>query len=104
MRVLLVDDSQPIRRSDRALLETHSGFHANTGFVSVHGNGGVPLSMSMSMSSIHPEYLDADPSNRSVAADVLLREEPDEEEDEDNEKDHDETDEEEDGDDGGYSE
>ena len=62
------------------------------------------MSMSMSMSSIHPEYLDADPSNRSVAADVLLREEPDEEEDEDNEKDHDETDEEEDGDDGGYSE
>jgi hypothetical protein len=34
------------------------------------------------MSSIHPECLDSDPSDRSVAADVLLRQEPDEEEDE----------------------
>ena len=60
------------------------------------------------MSSIHPESLDPDPSDRSVAADVLLREEPDEEEDEDNEKDNekdnDETDGEEDADDEGYSE
>ena len=56
------------------------------------------------MSRIRLEYLDADPSDRSVAADVLFREEPDEEEDEDNEKDDDETDEEEDGDDEGYSE
>ena len=55
-------------------------------------------------SRIRLEYLDADPSDRSVAADVLFREEPDEEEDEDNEKDDDETDEEEDGDDEGYSE
>ena len=34
------------------------------------------------MSSIHPECPDSDPSDRSVAADVLLRQEPDEEEDE----------------------
>jgi hypothetical protein len=54
------------------------------------------------MSSIHPECLDSDPSDRSVAADVLLRQEPDEEEDEE-EDDH----KEEDGDgdeDDGYSE
>ena len=34
------------------------------------------------MRRISPEYLDAHPSDRSVAADVLVREEPDEEEDE----------------------
>jgi hypothetical protein len=34
------------------------------------------------MSRIHPECLDSGPSDRSVAADVLLRQEPDEEEDE----------------------
>jgi len=33
------------------------------------------------MRRIRPEYLDADPSDRSIAADVLVREEPDEEED-----------------------
>ena len=49
------------------------------------------------MSSIHPENLDSDPSDRSVAADVLLRQEPDEEEDEEDEDD--DTD-----DDEGYSE
>ena len=38
---------------------------------------GVPLGMRR----IRPEYLDAHPSDRSVAADVLVREEPDEEED-----------------------
>jgi len=38
---------------------------------------GVPLGMRR----ISPEYLDAHPSDRSVAADVLVREEPDEEED-----------------------
>ena len=37
----------------------------------------------LGISSIHPECLDSDPSNRSVAADVLLRQEPDEEEEED---------------------
>jgi len=34
------------------------------------------------MSKIHPECPDSDPSDRSVAADVLLRQEPAEEEDE----------------------
>ena len=34
------------------------------------------------MSRIHPECPDSDPSDRSVAADVLLRQEPGEEEDE----------------------
>jgi hypothetical protein len=45
------------------------------------------------MSRIHAERLDSDTSDRSVAADVLFREEPDEEEDEedeDNEEDDDE--------------
>jgi hypothetical protein len=56
------------------------------------------------MRRIRPEYLDSDPSDRSVAADVLLRQEPDEEEDEQ----EDEGDGKEDGDDDdkddGYSE
>ena len=55
------------------------------------------------MSRIHPECLDSDPSDRSVAADVLLRREPDEEEDEEEEEDEGdrkEDDEDEDGDDG----
>jgi hypothetical protein len=34
------------------------------------------------MGGIHPECSNADPRDRSVAADVLLRQEPDEEEDE----------------------
>ena len=38
---------------------------------------GVPLGMRR----IRPEYLDAHSSDRSVAADVLVREEPDEEDD-----------------------
>jgi len=36
----------------------------------------------LSMTTIHLECPDSDPPDRSVAADVLLREEPDEEEDE----------------------
>ena len=49
------------------------------------------------MSRIRSEYLDADASDRSIPADVLVREEPDEEEDEGDGK--------EDGDDDdGYSE
>ena len=40
---------------------------------------GVPLGMGR----IHPECPDSDPSDRSVAADVLFRQEPDEEEEED---------------------
>ena len=53
------------------------------------------------MSRIHPECPDSDPSDRSVAAEVLLRQEPDEEEDEeeDEEDEDDDTD-----DDEGYSE
>ncbi len=34
------------------------------------------------MSRIHPECPDADPCDRVAAADILLRQEPDEEEDE----------------------
>jgi hypothetical protein len=37
------------------------------------------------MSRIHPECPDSDSSDRSVAADVRLRQEPDEEEDEEDE-------------------
>ena len=63
------------------------------------------------MSRIHPECPDSDPSDRSVAADVLVREEPDEEEDEEEEEedegdgkdDHDDDDDADDTDDG-YSE
>jgi hypothetical protein len=58
---------------------------------------GVPLSMSR----IQPEFLDADPSSRSRAADVLVREEPEEEDQEDRGK---EEDDEETEDDEGYSE
>ena len=56
---------------------------------------GVPLSMSR----MPPECLDVEPSDRSIAADVLLREEPEEEEDDEEEDDDDEE-----GDDDGYSE
>jgi len=52
------------------------------------------------MSRIRPEYLDPDPSDRSLASDVLVREEPDEEEDEDGEEDDDDDKD----DDEGYSE
>ena len=59
----------------------------------------------LDMSRIHPECFDPETGDRSVAADVLLREEPDEEEDEeedegdgkDDDADDDETDD-------GYSE
>jgi len=57
---------------------------------------GVPLGMSR----IRPEYLNTQPSDRSVAADVLLRQEPDEEEDDGKEEDDDDDDK----DDDGYSE
>jgi hypothetical protein len=57
------------------------------------------------MSRIRPEYLDPDPSDRSVAADILLRQEPDEEEDEEeDEGDGKEDDDDNDKDDDGYSE
>jgi hypothetical protein len=54
------------------------------------------------MSKRSSEYLDADPSSRSRAADVLVREEPEDEEDE--EDDGKEEDDDEEGDDEGYSE
>ena len=59
---------------------------------------GVPLRMS----KIQQEFLDADPFSRSRAADVLVREEPEDEEDEEDEdKEEDDEDKE---DDEGYSE
>jgi hypothetical protein len=57
------------------------------------------------MSRIRPECPDSAPSDRSVAADVLVREEPDDEEEEDDgdgKEDDDEDDD--DKDDDGYSE
>ena len=55
------------------------------------------------MSRIHPEGPDSDSSDRSVAADFLLRQEPDEDEEED-EGDGKEDDDDDDKDDDGYSE
>ena len=65
--------------------------------------GGVPLDMSRK----HSECRGSDPSDRSVAADVLLRQEPEEEEDQDedeDEEDGNEDDDETNEDDDGYSE
>jgi len=56
------------------------------------------------MSRIHPECPDSDPSDRSVAADVLLRQEPDEEEEEDEDDDDKEDDHGDDENGDGYSE
>ncbi len=57
------------------------------------------------MSRIHPECPDSDPSDQSVAADVLLRQESEEEEDqEEDEGDGNEDDDENDEDEDGYSE
>ncbi len=59
----------------------------------------------LDMSRIYPEGPDSDPSDRSAAADVLLRQEPDEEEDEEeDEGDGKEDDDNDDKDDDGYSE
>jgi len=64
------------------------------------GARGVPLNMSR----IHPECPDSDPSDRSVAADVLLRQERDEEEDEEEDEGAGkEDDDDDDKDDDGYS-
>jgi hypothetical protein len=54
------------------------------------------------MRRICPDYLDPDPSDRPVATDVLVREEPDEEEDEENDREEGDDDDREDDD--GYSE
>ena len=56
------------------------------------------------MSRIHPECPDSDPCDRSVAADVVLRQEPDEEDEEEDEGDGDGKKDDEDEDDDGYSE
>jgi hypothetical protein len=45
------------------------------------------------MSKIHREFLDADPSGRSHAADILVREEPEDEEDEEDDGEEEEDDE-----------
>ena len=58
----------------------------------------------LTMSRIHPECSDSDPSDRSVAADLLFREEPDAEEYEEEEEDEDNGGGKEDDDDDGYSE
>jgi|HubBroStandDraft_6_1064221.scaffolds.fasta_scaffold450010_2 hypothetical protein len=63
------------------------------------GAPGVPLGMS----KIHPEYLGLDHSDREVAVDVLVRQEPDEEEEEDD-GDGEEDDDDDDKEDDGYSE
>ena len=55
------------------------------------------------MSRTHPECRDSDPSDRSVAADVLLRQEPDEEEDEEEDEPDGKEDDDDENDDG-YSE
>jgi hypothetical protein len=59
--------------------------------------------VALDMSRIHPECPDSDPYDRSVAADVLLRQEPDEEEQED-EGNGKEDDDDDDKEDDGYSE
>jgi hypothetical protein len=57
------------------------------------------------MTRIRPQWLGSAPSDRAVAADVLLREEPDEEEDEGEDKGDGAEDDDDDGeDDEGYSE
>ena len=55
------------------------------------------------MSRIDPEYPDSNPSDRSGAADVFLRQEPDEEDEEEDERDGTEDNDNDDNDDG-YSE
>jgi hypothetical protein len=68
-----------------------------------HESRGVPLGMHR----INPEYLDPDSSDRSLTADILLRQEPDEDEDEEEEDEDEGDDKEEDDDeesDDGYSE
>jgi hypothetical protein len=57
------------------------------------------------MSRFNPTCPDSDPSERSVPADIVLKEDPENEEDEDDEEEHGDGDEDEDDDqDEGYSE
>ena len=83
-----------------ALCERSRGKSSRTGLLRCQ-RVRVPLNMSR----IHPECPGSDPSDRSVPADVLLRQEPDEEEDEEeDEGDGKENDDDDDEDDDGYSE
>jgi hypothetical protein len=63
-------------------------------------------SVRLGMHRINPEYLDPDSSDRSLTADILLRQEPDEDEEEDDRKKEKEDDDDDDDDenDDGYSE
>ena len=54
------------------------------------------------MSRIPPEFIDPDPADRTLAADALVREEPQEEDEEEDEEDDEEG--EDDGNSDGYSE
>jgi hypothetical protein len=58
------------------------------------------------MSRIHPDCPDSGPSDQSVAADILLRQEPDQEEDEEEDEEEDDGKKDDDDDDNhdGYSE
>jgi hypothetical protein len=56
------------------------------------------------MSGIHPEWPDSGPSDRSMTADALFRQEPDEEEEDEGGKKDDDDDDNEEDDNGGYSE
>jgi hypothetical protein len=56
------------------------------------------------MSRIHPEWPDSDLPDRSVVADALLRQEPDEEEDEQKDEGDGQEDDDADDEDDGYSE
>ncbi len=58
----------------------------------------------LDMRRIHPECPDSDPSDRSVAADVVLGQEPEEQDEEEDEGDGKEDDDGDDKDDDGYSE
>ena len=58
----------------------------------------------LDMSRIPPECADSDASDRSVAADVLLRQKPDDEEDEPEDDDENNEEDDDDGHDDGYSE
>ena len=56
------------------------------------------------MRRIHPECPDSDPCDLSIAADVVVRQEPDEEDEDENDGKEDEDDDDDDQDDDGYSE
>ena len=58
----------------------------------------------LSMTTIHPERPHSDPFDRSIAADLLLRQAPDEEEDEEEDERKKEDDDDDDTTDDGYSE